>query len=343
MAELPLINHARSPLTSNSDMKTVTRNSSILELSLRDRKEERALEGSSSPVYESCSRDLELSLHVTSGHSLYTPPTTNFEKKIAQCNSSGKDDERNSRTPILKFKELQIQGDSYRDGNNVKSIKVIREDVTKSCSPESKHNVEAVRAKEAMQNTNSEGNFKLLAAKRVNSDRNIFEEYISGPLRGQTLLPSGRRSRFSSLILTSGKGPSDLHRSTTIEALTHFSSCSVIERKASYNENERSCQSEAFDYHCKERPMQELKKAVRADSDMKTRRGRSLFRSKEHKRSRARSPSRDRSGATLRLRSVRRESPSPEPARRKQWPRKVLTRSQREKKLDEWKQKSTAK
>lgn len=86
----------------------------------------------------------------------------------------------------------------------------------------------------------------------------------------------------------------------------------------------------------------------RADSLQKERRGRSLFRTKDHKRSRARSPGPRQVGRNgnvvgtgtgtgetrmglSKMSWVRRESPSPQPAMRKRsWVRKVIPRAERE-------------
>lgn len=301
------------------------------------------LGATSSAVIKTPHRDPGPSFHVTPLDSCCTPRATNEPKHIAACDSDGGDWEKNSLTGILNIKELKIHDDNSSAERSGKAVYFDGADVTDVGSPEKKSITATVRFETTLSRTDSKSKSELASAQRIKSDNNLFQKLFSRSSRGRTVMPSGRRSKFSNLLVQSGKGRSSLHHRITVEALTHLSAHSTTDGKESYNGEEISGYNQAFDDECKEHSIPGSVHAVRADSEKKNRRGRSLFRTGNHKRSRARSPSKDSSGERIRFRSVRRESPSPEPGKRKHWPRKLLTRAEREKKRDERDQKETGK
>lgn len=156
----------------------------------------------------------------------------------------------------------------------------------------------------------------------------------------RTITPSARRSRNSTLLVQPGKGRASLHHRITIEALSRNGI--HCDDDGCKNINDEDDGDDCGDDSGKENEVRHLniqlrsKPGVRADSVKFQRRGRSLFRTTMHKRSRARSPG-DRHGEdTGKVHGIRRESPSPRSGQRKRnWVRKVMTRAEREKKLKE--------
>lgn len=302
-----------------------------------------APQGSPCAIKETSAKAPGVNMHVTPLESCCTPRSTQESKHIATADSNKEEVEHSSMNEILNITELTIYNEDAQCEHSRKAVVFDGEQGAMASSPERKCTAGTVRFDSTMSRTDSKSKSELASAQRVKSENSIFQKLFSRSSRGRTLAPSGRRSKFSNLIVQSSKGRPTLGHRFTIEALTHLSSHSITDGKLSYHGDGVSVHSHAIHNDAKEQSLPLMNTPVRADSVKKHRRGRSLFRSQEHKRSRARSPSKDRSGARLKLRSVRRESPSPEPAKRKQWPRKLLTRSQREKKRSELDSKETEK
>lgn len=155
----------------------------------------------------------------------------------------------------------------------------------------------------------------------------------------RTITPSARRSRNSTLLVQPGKGRANLHHRITIEALSKNGiTCDDGSGNSNDNDDDHSGDEDGKENNVKHLNIQfKGNNGIRADSMKFQRRGRSLFRTKMHKRSRARSPGERHSEASGgKVPGIRRESPSPQPGRRKRnWVRKVMTRAEREKKLKE--------
>lgn len=158
----------------------------------------------------------------------------------------------------------------------------------------------------------------------------------------------------TSVIVDCSKGRSNFVHRVTAEALPHisFTGMKISNKDRSKTRAKPSTAAESLEHSTSasnnEIGMPKLAAKGRADSVKKERRGRSFFRTKERKRSRAKSPG-PRRGIEHRklvgsatgtagmgmsvsnIRWIRRESPSPKPAARKRsWPRKVMSRVERE-------------
>lgn len=289
-------------------------------------------QGSPCAIQDTSAKPSSVNMNVRPLDSCCTPRSTKESKNIATTGPNEDETKNVSVSEILNMNGMTIQDDNVGSENIKKAVIFEGAQCKEDDSVEKNHVTGAVRFGATMSRADSKSKSELITPQRVKSDNSIFQKLFSRSSRGRTLTPSGRRSKFSNLIVQSAKGRPTLGHRFTIEALTHLSSHSITDGKLSCHGDEVVGRNQAVQDHDKEQSLPLMNTAVRADSDKKHRRGRSLFRSMEHKRSRARSPSKDRSGAGLKLRSVRRESPSPKPAKRKQWPRTLMTRSQREKK-----------
>lgn len=153
-------------------------------------------------------------------------------------------------------------------------------------------------------------------------DNPMFHKMTLQNPRNRTITPSNRRSRNSKLLVQPAKGRSSFHHRFTIEALSQMSKHSAAGDNSDDDDEEEGSGSRD----------RTVKEGTRGTSVKFQRRGRSLFRSTVHKRSRARSPG-ARYGCNKKIEGVRRESLSPQVGRRKRhWVRKVMTRCEREKK-----------
>lgn len=158
----------------------------------------------------------------------------------------------------------------------------------------------------------------------------------------------------SSVIVDRSKGRSNFVHRVTAEALPHLT---LTRMKTGNNDSDNTgagrsiadaCQGQSTSVSNNDNRMPKLAATGRADSVKKERRGRTFFRTKERKRSRAKSPGprpvfengKVVGSATAtagmgmnvsNVRWIRRESPSPKPAARgRSWPRKVMSRAERD-------------
>lgn len=163
-----------------------------------------------------------------------------------------------------------------------------------------------------------------------------------------------RSGRTSCVLVTRRKAESDFIHVVSADVIT---ACLYTDVKATQDNNAGAVHLEPspminVTQACRTvkdiGPATEMKKVGRTESVQNERRGRSLFRTKEHRRSRARSPVNRRvletngskvgaGGSTVlkdrssKLPWIRRESPSPQPATRKRtWRRKVISRAERD-------------
>lgn len=179
--------------------------------------------------------------------------------------------------------------------------------------------------------------------------------HVLGALLREGDIGTSENSEASSSVLVDRrKGRSNFVHRVTAEALPHISFAGV---KTDNNENTNTCTGQSVPDVTKdkstssgntENEMPKLVSKGRADSVKKERRGRSFFRTKQRKRSHAKSPGprwTSENGKVVgsatgtaamgmsvsNIRWIRRESPSPKAAARKRpWSRKVISRAERD-------------
>lgn len=244
--------------------------------------------------------------------------------------------------PLSGMEKLKLEdGKSDNDSPETPSKRGVkfRDDFPANEDDPVKENVNCVtfNIKEPPSNLSTKSKSERDGDRHRKSESRLFPKKLGLRIsQTRTITPSTRRSRNSTLLVQPGKGRHSLHHRITIEALCkNGANCDDGCGKDNDEENNRNGGGDSKDV--KHLNIQlKGRTPAKADSVKFQRRGRSLFRSTMHKRSRARSPGQRHGEDTGKVRGIRRESPSPEPARRKRnWVRKVMTRAEREKKLKE--------
>ena len=192
--------------------------------------------------------------------------------------------------------------------------------------------VGTVRFETNRSSKNSISKSEEASERRRRSENNLLQKMFSRSPRSRTIISSlGRRvSRSSRVFVQSRKGRSSFHHRITIEALPEESNENDVDGD---QKNTASVEQEKAETTTNFESNHHLALPSRADSLKAERRGRSLFRSSKHKRSRAPSPG-PRTGAEsevpVELR-VRREYPEPG-YRKRGWAHKLRSRKVRTKK-----------
>lgn len=317
---------------------TATDSSPVHTSNLGDEKHTEDFERSPSAVLDTSHEQQDHTINSTPPDSCGTLTARNELKHISTCVSKEEDMDINAITNIADIKALKIQDDDRPGERNSQADNFHRTRAPGSSSEQRKETPTTGRLDKNISSTDSKGKSASASAsaQRTKSDQSLFQKILSLSSRTRDLLPSPRQPKYTYQIVFSPNGSSNLQNLSSIHALAHASSDRGTDGKRSCSHCcNCSANSHALNDKNTEHPIIEPRRAIRAERDNKNHRGRSLFRAQDHKRSSAPSLSKDRPGESLKLRPVRRELPSPEPAKNKHWQRNLRTWTQTQKNNDE--------